>query len=50
MAARAAPPLPPCPQSVAYNRILGCETDIMTRDSLHRLLRADIEATAVPVF
>jgi len=34
----------------AAHRILGCRADIMTRDSLHKLLRADIEATAVPVF
>ncbi len=31
-------------------RILGRKTDIMTRDSIHRLLRERIEATAVPVF
>ena len=30
--------------------ILGCNADIMTRDSLHKALRARIEATAVPVF
>jgi uncharacterized protein len=30
--------------------ILGCSTDIMTRDSLHNALRQDIEATAVRVF
>src|SRR6202035_4360450 len=30
--------------------ILGRETDIMTRDSLHKTLRAAIEATAVRVF
>jgi predicted nucleotidyltransferase len=30
--------------------ILGCKADIMTRDSLHKALRARIEATAVPVF
>lgn len=34
----------------AAARILGCPTDIMTRDSLHERLRAQIEATAVPVF
>jgi predicted nucleotidyltransferase len=31
-------------------RILGCKADIMTRDSLHKVLRARIEASAVPVF
>jgi len=31
-------------------RILGCNTDIMTRDSIHKLLRAKVEASAVPVF
>jgi len=30
--------------------ILGCKTDIMTRDSLHKTLRQRIEATSVPVF
>ena len=30
--------------------ILGCPADIMTRDSVHRLLRARIEAEAVRVF
>ena len=30
--------------------ILGCKADIMTRDSLHKTLKARIEATAVPVF
>jgi predicted nucleotidyltransferase len=30
--------------------ILGRRADIMTRDSLHRTLRAQIEATAVPIF
>ena len=34
----------------AAARILGCKTDIMSRDSLHKLLRARIEASAVPVF
>ncbi len=34
----------------AATRILGRKTDIMTRDSIHRVLRARIEATAVPVF
>lgn len=34
----------------AAARILGCKTDVMTRDSLHRLLRARIEASALPVF
>jgi predicted nucleotidyltransferase len=31
-------------------RILGRKTDIMTRDSIHKALRANIEAEAVPVF
>jgi len=31
-------------------RILGRKTDIMTRDSLHKMLRETIEATAVCVF
>ena len=31
-------------------RILGRKTDIMTRDSLHRILRPHIEASAVRVF
>jgi len=31
-------------------RILGRKTDIMTRDSLHKMLRPAIEATAVRVF
>ena len=31
-------------------RILGRNTDIMTRDSLHKMLRQTIEATAVRVF
>src|SRR5216683_3279874 len=34
----------------AATRILGRRTDIMTRDSIHKLLRERIEATAVPVF
>jgi len=34
----------------AAARILGRTTDIMTRDSIHKLLRQRIEATAVPVF
>lgn len=34
----------------AAARILGCKTDIMSWDSLHKLLRARIEASAVPVF
>jgi hypothetical protein len=29
---------------------LGCNADIMTRDSLHRALRRRIEASAVPIF
>jgi hypothetical protein len=31
-------------------RILGRKTDIMTRDSLHKMLRGATEATAVRVF
>jgi uncharacterized protein len=31
-------------------RILGCKADIMTRDSIHKMLRQQIEANAVPVF
>ena len=31
-------------------RILGRKTDIMTRDSLHRMLRKRIEAAALQVF
>jgi predicted nucleotidyltransferase len=31
-------------------RILGCKADIMTRDSIHKVLRERIEANAVPVF
>jgi predicted nucleotidyltransferase len=34
----------------AATRILGRKTDIMTRDSIHKLLRQRIEATAVLVF
>jgi predicted nucleotidyltransferase len=30
--------------------ILGCKADIMTRRSLHRVLRARIEASALQVF
>jgi predicted nucleotidyltransferase len=30
--------------------ILGCKADIMTRDSLHRVLRRQIEASALQVF
>ena len=30
--------------------ILGCKTDVMTRDSIHKVLRARIEASAVRVF
>ena len=31
-------------------RILGCKTDIMTRRSLHPVLRGQIEASALQVF
>ncbi|QWR77102.1 nucleotidyltransferase family protein [Candidatus Magnetomonas plexicatena] len=30
--------------------ILGCKTDIMTRDSIHKTLREEIEAAALQVF
>ncbi len=32
------------------SRILGCKADIMTRDSLHKVLRRQIEASALQVF
>ena len=32
------------------SRILGCRADIMTRDSLHKVLRRRIEASAQQVF
>ena len=31
-------------------RILGRQADVMTRDSLHRLVRRQIEASAVQIF
>ena len=34
----------------AAARILGCSTDIMSRGSIHRLLKDRVEASAVPVF
>ncbi len=34
----------------AAARILGRKTDILTRDSIHKVLRQRIEAVAVPVF
>jgi predicted nucleotidyltransferase len=34
----------------AAARILGCKADIMTRRSLHRVLRERIEASALQVF
>jgi|SRR5215471_21010489 len=34
----------------AAARILGCKADIMTRRSLHRVLRERIEASALKVF
>jgi len=34
----------------AAARILGCKADIMTRRSLHRALREEIEASATQVF
>ena len=30
--------------------ILGCKADIMTRDSIHRVLKEGIEASAIRVF
>ncbi|MBS0642128.1 MAG: nucleotidyltransferase domain-containing protein, partial [Proteobacteria bacterium] len=30
--------------------ILGCKADVTTRDSLHRLLRSKIEASALQIF
>jgi uncharacterized protein len=32
------------------SRILGCKADIMTSDSLHKVLRSRIEASALQVF
>ena len=34
----------------AASKILGCKADIMTRDSIHKMLRPAIEASAIPVF
>ncbi len=34
----------------AASRILGCKADIMTRRSLHRVLRERIESSALQVF
>jgi uncharacterized protein len=34
----------------AAARVLGCRADIMTRRSLHRVLRKGIEASALQVF
>jgi hypothetical protein len=34
----------------AATRILGCQADVMTRRSLHRALRPQIEASALQVF
>jgi hypothetical protein len=31
-------------------RILGCKADIMTRDSILKMLRERIEASTMPVF
>jgi len=30
--------------------ILGCKADIMTRDSIHRVLRDEIESSAIRVY
>jgi hypothetical protein len=35
---------------VLASRIVGRKADVMTRDSLHKVLRARIEATALQVF
>ena len=35
---------------VQASRILGRKADIMTRDSLHKVLRSQIEASALQVF
>ncbi len=32
------------------SEILGCKADIMTRDSIHRVLREEIEASAIRVY
>ena len=32
------------------SEILGCEADIMTRDSVHRVLREEIESSAIRVY
>ncbi len=32
------------------SRILGCKADVMTRDSIHKVLRPRIEAMALRVF
>ena len=32
------------------SRILGCKADIMTRDSIHRVLRDEIESSAIRVY
>ena len=32
------------------SEILGCKADIMTRDSIHRVLKEGIEASAIRVF
>jgi predicted nucleotidyltransferase len=34
----------------AATRILGQPADIMTRDSIHKLIRARVEAEAISVF
>ncbi|HEX3994443.1 MAG TPA: nucleotidyltransferase domain-containing protein [Acetobacteraceae bacterium] len=31
-------------------RILGCKADVMSRDSLHKMLRPRIEASALQIF
>ncbi len=31
-------------------KILGCKVDIMTRDSIHPLIRQSVESTALQVF
>ena len=32
------------------SEILGCKADIMTRDNIHRVLREEIESSAIRVY
>jgi predicted nucleotidyltransferase len=34
----------------AASKFLGCKADVMTRGSLHKLIRHDAETNAVPIF